>query len=114
MAWSKMVGFEVRPVTDKDSIYFFNVPLVRRSRVMLSSQRLWPRSYSTLVALIVSSPSGGHECSQSVIGQIAEMVQLNVGWLTASESLRVPRVVTLSYENRGDALTPHLLNSVED
>ena len=42
------------------------------------------------------------------------MVQWNVGWLTAIENIRVPRVVTLSYENRGDALTPHLLNSVED
>src|ERR1700724_2516688 len=96
MAWSKMVGFEVRPVTDKDSIYFFSVPLMRRSRVILSSQRLWPRSYSTLVACMVLSPCRGQECSQGAIVQIAEMVQLNVGRPAAGENLRVPRVVALS------------------
>jgi hypothetical protein len=31
-----------------------SVPLVSSSRVMLSSQRLWPRSWSACVAFIVS------------------------------------------------------------
>src|SRR3954470_4239954 len=54
MAWSKIVGLEVSPVTDSSSIYRFNVPVSSRSRVMLSSQMLWPRLWSNCVAFIVS------------------------------------------------------------
>ena len=39
---------------------------------------------------------------------------MNVGWRIASENSRVPRVVALPWEHRGDALTPHLLHRVED
>ena len=46
MAWSKIVGFDVRPVTESSATYFWSVPLSSRSRVMLSSQRLWPRAWS--------------------------------------------------------------------
>jgi len=56
----------------------------------------------------------GHECSQGVIGQIAEMIQLNVGWRIVRENLRIVRIVALPWEHRGDALTPHLLHCVED
>ena len=35
---------QVRPVTDHSSMYFLSVPLSSRSRVMLSSQILWPLS----------------------------------------------------------------------
>ena len=42
------------------------------------------------------------------------MVQLDVGWLTTREKLRVPRVMALPREHCGDALAPHLLNRVED
>src|SRR6516164_7116204 len=52
MAWSKIVGFEVSPVTDSSSMYCCNVPLSSRSRVMLSSQRLWPRLWSSWVAFM--------------------------------------------------------------
>src|ERR1700730_2053359 len=58
--------------------------------------------------------SRGHECSQGIISQIADMVQLNVGRLTAGENLRVPRVVALPHENGGDAPTPNLVDRVED
>ena len=51
-----MVGFEVSPVTESSPIYFFSVPLFSKSRVMLSSQMLWPTSWSFLVAFIVQSP----------------------------------------------------------
>src|SRR5262249_498784 len=57
MAWSKIVGFDVSPVTDSSSMYRLSVPLSSRSRVMLSSQRLWPRLWSNSVAFIVSPPS---------------------------------------------------------
>src|SRR5262249_22241775 len=53
MAWSKIVGFEVRPVTADSSRYRRRVPLVRSPRVMLSSQRLWPMSWSFWVAFMV-------------------------------------------------------------
>src|SRR6185312_16390816 len=53
IAWSKMVGFEVSPVTDRSLMYCFSVPLSSRSRVMLSSQRLWPRLWRICVAFIV-------------------------------------------------------------
>src|SRR6516164_8585562 len=52
MAWSKIVGFEVSPVTDSSSMYRCNVPLSSRSRVMLSSQRLCPRLWSNWVAFM--------------------------------------------------------------
>ena len=42
MAWSKIVGFEVSPVTESSVTYRWSVPLFSRSRVMLSSQMLWP------------------------------------------------------------------------
>jgi len=40
MALSKMVGFEVSPVTENSSMYRLSVPVSNRSRVMLSSQML--------------------------------------------------------------------------
>src|SRR6185437_12210137 len=40
IAWSKIVGFDVSPVTDRSSMYCLSVPLSSRSRVILSSQRL--------------------------------------------------------------------------
>src|SRR5262245_40768620 len=52
MAWSKIVGFEVSPVTDRASMYCCKVPLPSKSRVMLSSQRLCPRLWSSCVAFI--------------------------------------------------------------
>src|SRR6516162_2496396 len=52
MAWSKIVGFEVSPVTDSSSMYCCKVPLSSRSRVMLSSQRLCPRLWSSWVAFM--------------------------------------------------------------
>ena len=52
MACSKMVGFDVRPVTESSSIYRLSVPLSSKSRVMLSSHKLCPRSWSSLVAFI--------------------------------------------------------------
>src|SRR5215471_17192834 len=54
MSWSKIVGFEVSPVTENSSMYRLSVPLVRRSRVMLSSQRLWPKSCSFCVGFMLS------------------------------------------------------------
>ena len=42
MAVSKMLGFDVSPVISNSSTYFFIVPLSRMTRLMLSSQRLWP------------------------------------------------------------------------
>ena len=60
MAWSKIVGFEVSPVMDSSSMYRASVPLSRRSRVMLSSQSVWPRSWSFWVAWMGSRlPLGG-------------------------------------------------------
>src|SRR5262245_63185285 len=59
MAWSKIVGFDVSPVTENSSLYCLSVPLSRRSRVMLSSQMLWPRLWSNCVAFNVSPPSCG-------------------------------------------------------
>src|SRR4029453_17883985 len=50
-----MVGLEVRPVTGSWPMYRSRVPVSSRSRVMLSSQRLWPSSCSATVAFIVSS-----------------------------------------------------------
>ena len=35
IAWSKIVGFEVSPVTESSSMYCLSVPLSSRSRVML-------------------------------------------------------------------------------
>src|SRR5215467_6018034 len=54
MAWSKIVGFDVSPVTENSSLYCLSVPVSSRSRVMLSSQMLWPRLWSNCVAFIVS------------------------------------------------------------
>jgi hypothetical protein len=54
MAWSKMVGFEVSPVTPSSSIYRASVPRSNSSRVMLSSHRLWPRDWICLVGSIAS------------------------------------------------------------
>src|SRR6266542_5279633 len=59
MAWSKMVGFEVSPVTASSSTYRRRVPVVRSSRVMLSSQMLWPASCSFCVAFTVFPSRGG-------------------------------------------------------
>ncbi len=56
IALSKIVGFDVNPVTENSSMYRFRVPLCRSSRVMLSSQRLWPRSCNEVVAFIASPP----------------------------------------------------------
>src|SRR6185436_11045734 len=53
IAWSKIVGLEVSPVTDRSLMYCLSVPLSSRSRVMLSSQRLWPRLWRICVAFIV-------------------------------------------------------------
>src|SRR5215472_12773833 len=52
MAWSKMVGLEVRPVTESSAMYCLRVPVLSRSRVMLSSQILWPRLCKSSVAFI--------------------------------------------------------------
>src|SRR6266404_1954477 len=70
IAWSKMVGFEVSPVTDSWSIYRCSVPVFSSSRVMLSSQRLWPWSWSVLVAFIVS-PLPGHGTAQAFTSQMS-------------------------------------------
>src|SRR5450759_386514 len=48
-----MVGLEVRPVTASSRAYRSSVPLVSRSRVMLSSQRLWPARWRSPVGFIV-------------------------------------------------------------
>src|SRR5712675_260540 len=53
-----MVGLDVSPVTDSSSMYRCSVPVFSRSRVMLSSQRLWPWSWSVVVAFMVSPPPG--------------------------------------------------------
>src|SRR6516162_2440055 len=52
MAWSKIVGLEVSPVIENSSIYRRRVPLASMPRVILSSHRLWPRSWSCCVALM--------------------------------------------------------------
>src|SRR5262249_55516305 len=109
-----MVGLEVKPVTDKSSMYLFSVPLVSRSRVMLSSQRLWPRSCSALVAFMVSSPFQGHECRQSEIIQIADLIQLNVRRLVAGKTSSILRVMALHREHGGYALAPDLFDRIED
>src|SRR5713101_2537967 len=76
IALSKMVGFDVRPVTDSSSMYRSSVPLVSRSRVMLSSQIDWPTSWSFCVAFIVSSPSclGGDGCPELRLGSLDDFV----------------------------------------
>src|SRR5262245_15729259 len=58
MAWSKIVGFDVRPVTESSATYFCSVPLSSRWRVMLSSQRLWPRVWSFCVPFMASPREG--------------------------------------------------------
>src|SRR5579883_978811 len=52
MACSKIVGLEVSPVTENSSIYRFRAPEWSMSRVMLSSQMLWPRLCSSWVAFM--------------------------------------------------------------
>src|SRR5271166_3341790 len=65
MAWSKIVGLEVNPVTDRSPMYRLSVPLSSRSRVMLSSQMLCPRSWSDCVAFMVQPPG---RCVHSYFG----------------------------------------------
>jgi hypothetical protein len=52
--------------------------------------------------------------SQGAIIQFVDVVQLNIRGLTAREKFSVPRVVALPWEDSGDPLTPHLLDSIED
>ena len=49
---SKIVGFEVRPVTDKSRMQRAGVPLSSSMREMFSGQRLWPRWCSDSVAFM--------------------------------------------------------------
>src|SRR5215472_6998124 len=51
-----MEGFDVSPVTEYASMYFWIVPLSSMLRVMLSSQRLCPRSLRVSVAFTVLLP----------------------------------------------------------
>src|ERR1700678_2298831 len=69
MAWSKMDGFDVRPVTDHSAMYFASVPLSSRSRVMSSSQRLWPSRFSRAVGSKGVSPMWGYRYE---IGPVAK------------------------------------------
>ena len=82
------------------------------TRIDFASGVLSSRSRSFICP---SSYSGGSaKCSQGAIIQFVDVVQLNVGWRTVRENLRVVRVVALPWEHRGDALTPHLLHRIED
>src|SRR4030095_4531098 len=77
IAWAKIVGLEVSPVTDRSWMYCFSVPLSSRSRVMLSSQRLWPRLWRICVAFIVS-PQLVPNCS----------LRYSVDWMGANDWCR--------------------------
>src|SRR5690625_2254668 len=66
MAFSKMLGLEVRPVSDQSSICRARLPSSRMSRVMLSSHRLWPSSCSFRVAFMKTPdtvPCLGYACT---------------------------------------------------
>ena len=46
MAFSRIVGFDVTPVTESSAMYLARVPSAIRPLRMLSSQMLWPVSCS--------------------------------------------------------------------
>jgi hypothetical protein len=54
MAWLKMVGLDVTPVTPSSSTMRRNSPLVIRPRRMLSYQTLWPSLGSSSRGLLMS------------------------------------------------------------
>jgi hypothetical protein len=114
IAWSKIVGFEVSPVTDSSSMYRASVPPVRRERVMLSSQRLWPASCNCCVAFM-GFPSArrvqqrghvvGREVADPIDGHVRRRMACDVGRRG---------VVPLAREDRRQPLAPVLLDGGQD
>src|SRR6516162_6663186 len=101
-------------------MYRLKVPLVSRSRVMLSSQTLCPSSWSLCVAFIASPPhrfesrTSGKQVTQITVEQVSNAVNGNVGCSEGSESLRVARVLSLSGKNGGHARAPSFLDRGEN
>src|SRR5262249_5563900 len=96
------------------------VPLVSRSRVMLSSQMLWPSSWSFCVAFMASPlhslESWGcrKQVTQIAVEQVSDPVHRHVGCKARDESVRVMRILSLSGKDRGDAGAPSLLDRGKD
>src|SRR6516165_5539531 len=80
-----MDGFDVSPVTEYESMYRWMVPSSSMLRVMLSSQRLCPRSWRVSVAFTVVLPGS---------------CPVMAGW--------APRLSRLSLAGRGHAVTRDL------
>src|SRR5215212_3271442 len=99
-----MDGFDVRPVRDLSRTYPSIVPSLTASRVMLSSQRLWPASWSSWVALI-SIPSG--RCS-------AVFLELGLGLLGQSPPPRLDQLLRLRRPPRALRVRMKLRWVVED
>src|SRR5690606_42101257 len=85
-ASAKILGFEVRPLTENSLIYRASVPSSRMAREILSSHRLWPMSCSFRVVLmrppVCSVAAYGRALAparHAITGEVARTAQQ--GWL---------------------------------
>src|SRR6185437_16506101 len=76
---------------DSSSMYRFRVPLESSSRVMLSSQRLWPARLSSRVACIIDSSGGFQRIADDLLGLLDDGRQMTL----AAEALGINLVKTL-------------------
>src|SRR3954452_1947656 len=91
---------------------------------MLSSQRLWPRSWSRLVGVVMLScfhwrgeepgPLGAGQCGYVIFEQVSDPVDADVGRWVAGENVPVSGVVSLADEDGGHPQPPGSLDRGEE
>src|SRR5579871_5196446 len=108
MARSKIVGLDVSPVTENSSRYLWRVPVLSSCRLILSSQRLWPRSWSCLVGFI--SASFFNNSCQIVVHQITDAADCDVCGRVGGNNLRIECVMSLTHKDRCQLIAPDFLH----
>ena len=88
---------------------------------MLSSQRLWPRSCSFLVAFIVPAPTlirasaaRGRGPGRSWVEKIADAFNGNIGGRKGADRLGIAGIATLLREDGRHAVLPEALDRRQD
>src|SRR5918996_4196187 len=87
---------------------------------MLSSQRLWPRLWSSWVAFILLPPENlsrllaREQCGEIIIKQVADALYRQVRGRTSGDGLRIVCILALTRKYRGYAVIPDFLDRVQN
>ena len=115
MALSKIVGFDVSPVTENSSIYFLRVPAIEH----VAGDVVDPQALTEIVQGFRGlhgsiSSLGGQIAPKSCIHQISDAGDFDIRWRQVLQFFGIVGVVTLAREDGRDRVAPGAFDRIED